>query len=110
MAEQVTVLLVEDEPSFVEALVVGLKREGFRVDVAYDGAEALDKFASVQPDLVLAGRDVASRFRYRCLPQHPRRGRSHTDHHGHGQDERDRYGGRARGRSRRLRQQAVPAA
>ncbi|MGH9105751.1 MAG: response regulator [Acidimicrobiales bacterium] len=53
MADQVTVLLVEDEPSFVEALVVGLKREGFRVEVAYDGAEALEKFASVQPDLVL---------------------------------------------------------
>ncbi|HTV11897.1 MAG TPA: response regulator transcription factor [Acidimicrobiales bacterium] len=53
MAEQVTVLLVEDEPSFVEALVVGLKREGFRVEVAYDGAEALDKFAGVRPDLVL---------------------------------------------------------
>ncbi len=53
MAEQVTVLLVEDEPSFVEALVVGLKREGFHVDVAYDGAEALDKFNTVHPDLVL---------------------------------------------------------
>jgi two-component system, OmpR family, response regulator RegX3 len=53
LAEQVTVLLVEDEPSFVEALVVGLKREGFRVEVAYDGAEALDKFAAVRPDLVL---------------------------------------------------------
>jgi two-component system response regulator RegX3 len=53
VAEQVTVLLVEDEPSFVEALVVGLKREGFRVEVAFDGAEALDKFASVRPDLVL---------------------------------------------------------
>jgi two-component system response regulator RegX3 len=53
VAEQVTVLLVEDEPSFVEALVVGLKREGFRVEVAYDGAEALDKFATVRPDLVL---------------------------------------------------------
>ena len=53
MAEQVTVLLVEDEPSFVEALVVGLKREGFRVEVAYDGAEALEKFAAVRPDLVL---------------------------------------------------------
>ena len=37
MAEQVTVLLVEDEPSFVEALVVGLKREGFRVEVAMTG-------------------------------------------------------------------------
>ena len=53
MAEQQTVLLVEDEPSFVEALVVGLKREGFRVEVAYDGAEALDKFAAVRPDIVL---------------------------------------------------------
>ncbi|MGD0809182.1 MAG: response regulator transcription factor, partial [Acidimicrobiales bacterium] len=53
MTEQVTVLLVEDEPSFVEALVVGLKREGFRVEVASDGAEALDKFSSVRPDLVL---------------------------------------------------------
>ena len=53
MAEQVSVLLVEDEPSFVEALVVGLKREGFRVDVAYDGAEALEKFSAAQPDLVL---------------------------------------------------------
>jgi two-component system response regulator RegX3 len=53
MVDQVTVLLVEDEPSFVEALVVGLKREGFRVEVAYDGAEALEKFATVQPDLVL---------------------------------------------------------
>ena len=53
MTEQVTVLLVEDEQSFVEALVVGLKREGFHVDVAYDGAEALEKFNAVQPDLVL---------------------------------------------------------
>ncbi len=53
MAEQLTVLLVEDEPSFVEALMVGLKREGFRVEVAYDGAEALEKFASVRPNIVL---------------------------------------------------------
>ena len=48
-----TVLLVEDEHSFVEALTVGLKREGFRVQVAYDGAEALDVFDAVRPDLVL---------------------------------------------------------
>ncbi len=53
MADQLTVLLVEDEPSFVEALVVGLRREGFRVEVAYDGAEALGKFSEVKPDLVL---------------------------------------------------------
>jgi len=53
VTDQLTVLLVEDEPSFVEALVVGLKREGFRVDVAYDGAEALEKFEASRPDLVL---------------------------------------------------------
>ena len=35
------VLLVEDEESYVEALQVGLKREGFRVEVARDGFEAL---------------------------------------------------------------------
>jgi two-component system response regulator RegX3 len=53
MAEPLTVLVVEDEESFVEALVVGLKREGFLVKVATDGAEALDMFDHVRPDLVL---------------------------------------------------------
>ena len=38
---------------FVDALTVGLGREGFRVEVARDGAEALDLFDDVQPDLVL---------------------------------------------------------
>jgi two-component system response regulator RegX3 len=49
----VTVLIVEDEESFVEALVVGLKREGFLVKVARDGAEALKLFETGRPDLVL---------------------------------------------------------
>jgi two-component system response regulator RegX3 len=48
-----TILVVEDEESFVEALVVGLKREGFLVKVARDGAEALSVFDAVRPDLVL---------------------------------------------------------
>jgi two-component system response regulator RegX3 len=39
-----TVLVVEDEPSFVEALSIGLRREGFIVAVATDGFEALDRF------------------------------------------------------------------
>ena len=47
------ILLVEDEPSYVEALEVGLKREGFVVEVARDGVEALARFDIVQPDLVL---------------------------------------------------------
>ena len=47
------VLVVEDEESFVEALRVGLQREGFVVDVARDGREALDRFTEAEPDLVL---------------------------------------------------------
>ncbi len=48
-----TVLIVEDEDSFVDALVVGLKREGFVVKVARDGVSALSLFDVVRPDLVL---------------------------------------------------------
>lgn len=47
------VLVVEDEESFVEALRVGLGREGFRVEVARDGVEALTRFDVVRPDIVL---------------------------------------------------------
>jgi len=47
------VLLVEDEESFVEALSVGLVREGFRIEVVRDGAEALARFDEVNPDIVL---------------------------------------------------------
>lgn len=48
-----TVLLVEDEEAFIEALTVGLHREGFVVKVARDGAEALEQFDAVDPDIVL---------------------------------------------------------
>ena len=50
---EATVLVVEDEASFVEALTIGLRREGFDVVVATDGAEALDVFEATRPDLVL---------------------------------------------------------
>lgn len=48
-----TVLVVEDEDSFVEALRAGLSREGFRVEVASDGLEAIRMVDVVGPDLVL---------------------------------------------------------
>jgi len=50
---QTKVLLAEDDESFVDALVIGLTREGFDVTVARDGNEALRLFASEEPDLVL---------------------------------------------------------
>ena len=72
MSEAV-VLVVEDEASFVEALTIGLRREGFEVVVAVDGAEALEKFDEVSPDLVLldvmlpriSGIDVCRQLRKR---------------------------------------------
>ncbi len=68
-----TVLVVEDEEAFVEALSVGLQREGFDVQVARDGAEALDCFDDIAPDLVLldvmlptiSGLDVCRELRRR---------------------------------------------
>ena len=50
---QTKVLLAEDDESFIDALVIGLGREGFDVSVARDGNEALRLFAAVEPDLVL---------------------------------------------------------
>lgn len=68
-----TVLVVEDEESFVEALVLGLEREGFAVLVARDGAEAIDLFSAENVDVVLldmmlpvmSGLDVCRRIRRR---------------------------------------------
>ena len=50
---QLRILVVEDEESFVEALQVGLAKEGFEVFIARDGAEALEQFATASPDLIL---------------------------------------------------------
>jgi two-component system, OmpR family, response regulator RegX3 len=49
----VKVLLAEDEESFIDALVIGLNNEGFRVTVARDGQEALALFDETAPDLLL---------------------------------------------------------
>jgi two-component system response regulator RegX3 len=53
MAAQPHVLVVEDEPSFAEALTIGLQREGFRVTVAGDGVNALERWRADSPDVVL---------------------------------------------------------
>ncbi len=48
-----SVLVVDDEPSFTEALTVGLRREGFEVRTAADGRAALAEISESEPDLVL---------------------------------------------------------
>ena len=51
--ERIRVLVVEDEESYREALSSGLGREGFDVQVAADGIEALRLFTERPPDIVL---------------------------------------------------------
>ncbi len=71
--EDLTVLVVEDEEAFIDALTIGLPREGFKIEVARDGAEALAMFDTVAPDLVLldmmlprvSGLDVCRELRTR---------------------------------------------
>ena len=53
MPEAPLILVVDDEQSYRDALRVALEREGFRVEVAVDGADALERFDAVRPGLVL---------------------------------------------------------
>jgi DNA-binding response OmpR family regulator len=48
-----TILVVDDETTLRETLVEALEAEGFRVVAAADGREALARFRSERPDLVL---------------------------------------------------------
>jgi two-component system, OmpR family, response regulator RegX3 len=67
------VLVVDDEQSYRDALTVALEREGFAVETAADGVEALERFDAVQPSLVLldvmlprvSGVDVCRQIRTR---------------------------------------------
>jgi two-component system phosphate regulon response regulator PhoB len=47
------VLVVEDEAALATMLRYNLEKQGFRVEEAADGQEALTRIAEVQPDLVL---------------------------------------------------------
>jgi two-component system, OmpR family, response regulator VicR len=47
------VLVVDDEKTLVKALSFNLEKEGFRVEKAYDGEEALQKVFDLKPDIVV---------------------------------------------------------
>ena len=53
MADPPLILVVDDEPSYRDALAVALQREGFLVDTAADGTEAIVRFEATRPALVL---------------------------------------------------------
>ena len=52
------VLVVEDERVLADAIATGLRRETLAVDVAYDGATALEKAGVVEYDVIVLDRDL----------------------------------------------------
>lgn len=53
MSEKKNILLVDDDPDFVEAVRVIVESGGYNVRVAYDGKEGLEAVAEEKPDLIV---------------------------------------------------------
>jgi two-component system, OmpR family, alkaline phosphatase synthesis response regulator PhoP len=53
MTEKIRILVVDDEPDFCSIIQGNLEKEGFVVEVAYDGNEGLAKVKSNPPDAVV---------------------------------------------------------
>ncbi len=48
-----TILVVDDEKNIVQLARLYLGNEGFRVEAAFDGAQAIEKARTVRPDLIV---------------------------------------------------------
>ena len=48
-----TVLVVDDEKNIVQLARLYLNNEGYRVEAAHDGKQALEKFKALKPDLIV---------------------------------------------------------
>jgi two-component system alkaline phosphatase synthesis response regulator PhoP len=53
MTLQKRILIVDDEPDFAAIVQGNLEKEGFDVDVAYNGVEGLEKVQSNPPDAIV---------------------------------------------------------
>jgi two-component system, OmpR family, response regulator MprA len=53
MEEKKRILVVDDDPEIVNFLKKGLVLEGYAVETASNGIEALDRFRQAEPDLVI---------------------------------------------------------
>ncbi|CAB0913298.1 DNA-binding response regulator [Corynebacterium diphtheriae] len=63
------VLVVDDEPNIVELLKVSLKFQGFEVETAQSGLEALEKARSFQPDAFILDVMMPGMDGYELLPK-----------------------------------------
>jgi len=70
-----TILIVDDEPDFVTMLKQTLQDEGYTVEVAYNGVEAIEKVKKNPPDAIVLdimmpekdGFQVCSELRFQTM-------------------------------------------
>ena len=53
MTDKKRILVVDDEPDFAAIVQENLEREGFDVEVAYDGVEGIEKVHANPPDAIV---------------------------------------------------------
>jgi len=53
MSDKKRILVVDDEPDFAGIVQQNLEKEGFEVEVAYDGEEGLEKVQANPPDAIV---------------------------------------------------------
>jgi len=53
MEEKKRILIVDDEPDFASIVQGNLEKEGFEVEVAYDGVEGLEKVKASPPHAIV---------------------------------------------------------
>jgi two-component system alkaline phosphatase synthesis response regulator PhoP len=53
MSLQKRILVVDDEPDFAAIVQNNLEKEGFEVDVAYNGVEGMEKVQANRPDAIV---------------------------------------------------------
>jgi len=53
MSKRNRILVVDDEPDFAEIVQANLEREGFEVEVAYNGVEGWQKVVANPPDAIV---------------------------------------------------------
>ena len=62
MAEEKTILIVDDEKTIVTILRFNLESRGYRILEAYDGESGLKKARTEKPDLILVHGDTSTSF------------------------------------------------
>ena len=62
-----TILIIEDEKELCEILQDELSSQGYKVVVAMNGQEGLDKLQEIQPDMIICDRSMPVMTGYQLL-------------------------------------------